>query len=181
MCSSLGHAPEGYKGEVNRIQVADALVVHARAHDDETVHAPALHELLVGVHFVFARRAGRDQQVVILFGGRVADAGQELAEEGVGKARAEGGQDEADGVGVLLAQQLGLLVGHVAHFLGRLAHQRFGFFADVIIIMQSARDGGDGTVDLFSDVADGGLHNSSSNQNVLGTFPVQPKTFWISR
>ncbi len=160
---------EGDEGEAAFLQQAHPLVLPAEAQENDPVHQTSPHHPQIGL--VLLGRAGGvggEEDVTVVGGRFLADAGQELAEERLPEPGPVGGEDQPDHVGPSPAEPLGRDVGHVFEAPGGVLHDAPGHGGHVVETAQCPRGGGDRDLRLTGDVYQPGSHRAR----------ILSKTFW---
>lgn len=146
----LGHAVKEYHGDIlfkEHIEMADIMGLVGQRHQ-QAVYAVVEHGFGAG-HFLIGR-FGRlaDDEVEALAVGDVFDT----RDNGAHKIAVEPGHDDPDGIGALVAQVAGKMIGAVPHFLRQLKDAFFGFLAYNRVILQGPAYGGNGDIQLSGKV-----------------------------
>ena len=136
------------------VQIGDALVMAAGVGDDQAIHAATSHQATVDLALALARSADAKQEVKALLGGLVADAGQELQDEGIGDRAVAVGQDEAQGVHGAALQVTGDAAGVVIQFPDSSQHALSRFWANRHALVDHVRDCSGRDARLMGDLSD---------------------------
>ena len=145
-------AAKGDEGEPLIQQVADATVVEVGVGEDKAVNPTASHHLAVDIHLVVRVGTGEGQDVIIVPGGGLGHAVDELLQDGVeliGRHRTPGVANHATFAGL---QTFGNDTGPIAQLLHGLQYALPRIIAHGAAIVEHVRHRGDRDTSIFSNI-----------------------------